>query len=319
MLFSEIPIVLRGEQNFVFLFNRRYNGAPSAVTALNGSRMATATSPRSTKYSSPPAAASSGPVNLAQHKEETVTSDDVISVAAYSAGAAYPRLYHPPPHATTFSPLHYQSSLPSPYSSLYASPYTPLLRSNYVQPPPLSPLETYSPPSQPPTSPATFIPPTTSYSPSATSQIKPGQSILKEKPKTPNFKVPSGKEGSLKHRILTRPSGESPISCKKRLTSTLSPPATPTKPTLNTNNNTVPGNFAKGSLIQLASGELRRVEDMRTEDFVLSAERNPELRLAESTVVRIEENPILGAATITLSYNQNRTQASSYFYIYIFF
>ncbi|VEN63202.1 unnamed protein product [Callosobruchus maculatus] len=84
----------------------------------------------------------------------------------------------------------------------------------------------------------------------------------------------------------------------------MSPPRSP-KRTIN--NNTVSGNFTKGSLIQLHNGELRRIEDMRTEDFVMSAERSPELRLAESTVVRIEEGQS-GTATITLTYNQRRAQ-----------
>lgn len=86
------------------------------------------------------------------------------------------------------------------------------------------------------------------------------------------------------------------------------PPSLSPKRTLN--NNTVGGNFAKGSLIQLANGELRRVEDMRTEDFVLSAQQSPELRLADSTVVRIKESNATGTAIITLSYNQRRTQVS---------
>lgn len=121
----------------------------------------------------------------------------------------------------------------------------------------------------------------------------------------------------MKHRILTRPAD----AAKKR-PQPLSPPVTPTKTTASSassmstttgsgptlNNNTLPGNFTKGSLIQLANGELRKVEDMKTEDFVKSAESNPELRLAESTVVRIEENPIVGSVTVTLSYNQNRHQ-----------
>lgn len=89
----------------------------------------------------------------------------------------------------------------------------------------------------------------------------------------------------------------------------ITPPLSP-KRTLN--NNTVPGNFAKGSLIQLANGELRRVEDMRTEDFVVSAQQSPELRLADSTVVRIKENSVAGTATITLSYNKRRTQVSCF-------
>lgn len=90
-----------------------------------------------------------------------------------------------------------------------------------------------------------------------------------------------GKEGSLKHRILARP---------------------PEPPRRRHN-----ANFTRGSLIQLASGELRRVEDMRTEDFVSSAEQSPALRLDPSTVVRIHEGPA-GAATLTLSYGEHHTQ-----------
>ncbi|GLV45555.1 Ataxin 1 [Carabus blaptoides fortunei] len=301
--------------------NTRYNGTPSSTTTLNGTRLVpqTSNSPRSSgKYSSPPCnSTTSGPVNLTQQhqiKDEATHIDDRQAhspqsqltptyspgAAAAAAAAAYSRLYPAPPG---FAGLSYQSGLSGHYGGLYPTPYTPIIRTNFVQPPPLSPLETYSPPTS-------LV--------GAQSHVKPGQSVLREKrsvigPAGPGFKVPSGKEGSLKHRILTRPPGENTsihgiVSRKRMSSSALSPPATPTKPPLNTNNNTVPGNFTKGSLIQLASGELRRVEDMRTEDFVLSAEKCPELRLAESTVVRIEENPITGTSKITLSYNQNRTQ-----------
>ncbi|KAG5897499.1 hypothetical protein JTB14_031121 [Gonioctena quinquepunctata] len=127
------------------------------------------------------------------------------------------------------------------------------------------------------------------------------------------FKIPSGKEGSLKHRILTRPddtrSGpldlQKPQEGRKRLQATMSPPRSPKK---SLNNNTLPSNFAKGSLIQLHNGELRRIEDMRTEDFILSAARSAELRLAESTVLKIEESPQMENATITLTYNNRCAQ-----------
>lgn len=59
------------------------------------------------------------------------------------------------------------------------------------------------------------------------------------------------------------------------------------------------------------------MEDMKTEDFVMSAEQCPKLRLADSTVVRIEENPITGTATITLSYNQRQSQVSSFVFLVI--
>lgn len=124
------------------------------------------------------------------------------------------------------------------------------------------------------------------------------------------FKVPCGKEGSLKHRILrtddARPLDlQKPPEGRKRLQATISPPRSP-KRTIN--NNLSPGSFTKGSLIQLHNGELRKIEDMRTEDFISSAERSPELRLAESTVVKIEEKQHTGNATITLTYNQRRAQ-----------
>lgn len=324
----------------------RYNGTPSTPSALNGARLAppTSISRTSIKYPSPPSginSVNSGPVNLSQSsqpvKEEMVATpiNEDISAAAASYSAVYARMYqHQQAVAASpggFTGLHYQASLtggipgvagvPGPYGTLYPSPYAPMMRTSYVQPPPpLSPLETYSPPSSASaTSPGTFVSPPVTFS---TPVVKPGQSVLRDKRATAtvtssasqgSFKVPSGKEGSLKHRILTRPAGESigthgVISRKRLPGSALSPPTTPTKPTLNTNNNTIPGNFAKGSLIQLATGELRRVEDMRTEDFVHSAEKSPELRLAASTVVKIEEHPGTGTCVITLSYNENRTQ-----------
>lgn len=71
-----------------------------------------------------------------------------------------------------------------------------------------------------------------------------------------------------------------------------------------TNNNNPSTNFTKGSLIELANGDLRPVEDMRTEDFILSSNKNPELQMADTTVVKIvhgTQNNVL----ITFSYNGN--------------
>ena len=118
-----------------------------------------------------------------------------------------------------------------------------------------------------------LIPPQPSFLPSRSPAVKPGQSLLR-----PHKEVP------LKQRILQ----EVP---KKRAVAVLN------------------NNFTKGSLIQLANGELRRVEDMRTEDFVTSAERSPVLRLDPSTVVRIQECAG-GTAKLTLSYGEFRTQVS---------
>ncbi|KAF5304007.1 hypothetical protein FQA39_LY01792 [Lamprigera yunnana] len=277
----------------------RYNGV-TISTSLNGTRLGPPQRPQ-TKYPSPPAAT---PVNLTQPKEEP-TEELPYSV--------YSRLLPPPP------PFMYHHA--GPYTSLYQPPYTPPLRTNYPQPPPLSPLEPpYTPTTPSASAAAIFLSPSTFSPPAVVQQQQPSHTATRaERKPSPSFKVPSGKEGSLKHRILTRPGDgiqhtrhhtlEAPKlseTTRKRLTATVSPPRSPAK---TGNNNVVPlGNFIKGALIQLANGELRRVEDMRTEDFVNSAERSPELRLADSTVVRIEENPITGTGTVTLSYNQRRTQ-----------
>ncbi|XP_058811548.1 uncharacterized protein LOC131676496 [Topomyia yanbarensis] len=111
------------------------------------------------------------------------------------------------------------------------------------------------------------------------------------------FKVPSGKEGSLKHRILTRPPSER--DAKRRSPTTKS--TTIFRPFENGSTT----NFTKGALIQLA-GECKRVEDVRTEDLVQTAERSADLRLAESTTVKI--TPRNNNVIITFSYDDNRSR-----------
>ncbi|XP_063930978.1 ataxin-1 [Zophobas morio] len=280
----------------------RYNGVN---TSPNGMRLTPAQHTIS-KYPSPPSI--STPVNLTQHKDEIVEE------------LPYYRLYPTPPHISHFPQ----------FTTMYQSHYPPMIRPTFPTTS-LQPLETYSPTTPTAITSSTFLSPPSTFSPP--SPVKSGQSVLRDK-RVPSqtaqtttqvqsshqsvaFKVPSGKEGSLKHRILTRPEDGSrnlaPLDLQKpaeisrrRLNATMSPPRSPKK-SIN-NNNTVPNNFSKGCLIQLTNGELRKIEDMRTEDFVSSAEHSPELRLAESTVVRIEENHVNGTATITLSYNQRRTQ-----------
>lgn len=122
----------------------------------------------------------------------------------------------------------------------------------------------------------------------------------------------------MKHRILTRPEDANPkaldlqrdhVRAKLAATST-SPPRSP-KRTLN--NNTILGNIAKGAIIRLVNGDLKRLEDMRTEDFVMSAESSPNLKMTDSTVVRIDEIPMMGTARITVTYNQRRSQVRKIF------
>ncbi|XP_025836433.1 pollen-specific leucine-rich repeat extensin-like protein 2 isoform X2 [Agrilus planipennis] len=335
----------------------KYNGVTISTNA-NGARLLTSQRPTVGKY---PSSTTTAPVNLTSSSQQSPLKEEPVDDLAYNA---YSRLFPPPPH--TFA--HY----PSPYA-IYQSPYTPLLPRNFAPPPPLSPLETppYTPttPSVAATTGATFLSPSATFSPPVLSKTSPQQQqqhqqqqhgtvvVTSTSASSPGFKIPSGKEGSLKHRILTRP-GDIPKSVtslqktlsvadstptpayhhsarvspqlpsvlpevsatphnRKRLSAAFSPPSSPaatTKPLLtnniaSANNNVLPINsFVKGALIQLANGTLRRIEEMQTEDFVQSAEKSAELRLADSTVVKIEETPSAGTVTIKLSYNQRRAQ-----------
>ncbi|CAG9561337.1 unnamed protein product [Danaus chrysippus] len=64
--------------------------------------------------------------------------------------------------------------------------------------------------------------------------------------------------------------------------------------------------FCKGALIRLEDGSLRKVEEMRTEDFMMSAERSGELTLTQCTLLRLDERG--DRLALTLSYDRNRSQ-----------
>jgi len=60
-----------------------------------------------------------------------------------------------------------------------------------------------------------------------------------------------------------------------------------------------PPHFALGSLIQLADGDLKKVEDLQTEDFLRSAEKSQEVRISRSVVTKLEakgESAVIGFA-----------------------
>ena len=69
-----------------------------------------------------------------------------------------------------------------------------------------------------------------------------------------------------------------------------------------------PPHFMKGSIIQLANGELKRVEDLRTDDFIHSADISPDLKIDSSTVVRIDEQPERGTAILGFSVGEQHIQ-----------
>uniref|UniRef100_A0AAY5ELY1 AXH domain-containing protein n=1 Tax=Electrophorus electricus TaxID=8005 RepID=A0AAY5ELY1_ELEEL len=70
-----------------------------------------------------------------------------------------------------------------------------------------------------------------------------------------------------------------------------------------------PSHFMKGAIIQLATGELKRVEDLQTQDFVRSAEVSGGLKIDSSMVVDIRgshQRPGLVALHFTVGEQQSR-------------
>lgn len=74
---------------------------------------------------------------------------------------------------------------------------------------------------------------------------------------------------------------------------------------------TLPPYFMKGSIIQLANGELKKVEDLKTEDFIQSAEISNDLKIDSSTVERIEESHNPGIAVIQFAVGEHRAQVTA--------
>ncbi|XP_076358168.1 uncharacterized protein LOC143250894 [Tachypleus tridentatus] len=180
-----------------------------------------------------------------------------------------------------------------------------------------------------------------------------------------SYKIPAGKEGSLKHRIL-RPSNiliteppayalqgaplsappihgqqdelpspkqpclgmpvpQSSFSFSSHAAEQLIPPTgnvvsnvlSPSSDVIfeQTNKSSAsqlhyPVYFRKGSIIQLADGQLKRVENLTTEDFVHSASQSADLRIDSSTVVKIEELTNSGSVTLVFCVGNNEVQVS---------
>ncbi|XP_053717366.1 ataxin-1a [Synchiropus splendidus] len=73
----------------------------------------------------------------------------------------------------------------------------------------------------------------------------------------------------------------------------------------------LPPYFFKGSIIQLANGELKQVEDLKTEDFIQSAEISSELKIDSSTVERIDgSHTSPDFAVVQFSVGEHRAQVS---------
>ncbi|XP_073440701.1 ataxin-1-like [Dendrobates tinctorius] len=97
---------------------------------------------------------------------------------------------------------------------------------------------------------------------------------------------------TLQHASKTQESRSSEVHSRGRDSPTTGAPPPPPHAT------TLPSHFMKGAIIQLATGELKRVEDLQTQDFVRSAEVSGGLKIDSSTVVDIQESQWPGFVTL---------------------
>ena len=76
----------------------------------------------------------------------------------------------------------------------------------------------------------------------------------------------------------------------------------------NCNNNSSPY-FRAGSMIQLASGHMKKVEDLNTDDFVTSAATCPDICIDKATVSRLDQNPETYLFSITFSVGRSSSHS----------
>ncbi|XP_037124175.1 ataxin-1 [Syngnathus acus] len=66
--------------------------------------------------------------------------------------------------------------------------------------------------------------------------------------------------------------------------------------------------FTKGSLIELAGGQLKQVEELQTEDFLRSADTSPEFHLSTCTVLLISPSSAQGVSQLQVHLTDRNTQ-----------
>nr|XP_046194551.1 ataxin-1-like [Oncorhynchus gorbuscha] len=106
------------------------------------------------------------------------------------------------------------------------------------------------------------------------------------------------------------PLAPAPVQATPTLSSSPSPAPAPVQasPSLSSSPTTLPPFFMRGSIIQLADGELKRVEDLKTEDFIQSAEISSELKIDSSTVERIDTGQTPNAVIIQFGVGEHKAQ-----------
>ncbi|XP_055504968.1 LOW QUALITY PROTEIN: ataxin-1-like [Leucoraja erinacea] len=72
----------------------------------------------------------------------------------------------------------------------------------------------------------------------------------------------------------------------------------------------IPSHFMKGAIIQLANGELKRVEDLQAQDFVHSAEISTGLKIDSSTLIDVEESQRAGYVILHFSVGEHKAKVS---------
>jgi len=68
--------------------------------------------------------------------------------------------------------------------------------------------------------------------------------------------------------------------------------------------------FRRGSLIQLANGRMKKVEDLETSDFISSAETSSDVNLEQSTLVRLDTDTINNTASLAFCVGAEKLQVS---------
>ncbi|MCJ8728318.1 hypothetical protein PDJAM_G00003040 [Pangasius djambal] len=117
--------------------------------------------------------------------------------------------------------------------------------------------------------------------------------------------LPNGKEvsGPEEHNAAAGVQSSAQVQLPVLSATPTSPQNAPLSPS-----SALPPYFMKGSIIQLADGELKRVEDLRTEDFLQSAEVSRELKIDSSTVERIDSSRTPDAVIIQFSVGEHKAQ-----------
>lgn len=229
--------------------------------------------------------------------------------------------------------------LPRPYPDL------PLLNRHFLSVPTPIPAKRRSSPY--PTPEVVTDKPASPKSPQSRSPTVPTYDVEPDpRNQSPYRVLPSGKEGSLKHRLLHPPPsinivepppsllGNAPLSAPpmrnrsedappsphwpnraegpRLAVSSMHPPGASTVVRSNAPTLHYPAYFMKGSIIQLGNGLLKKVEDLETEDFVSSANVSRDLRIDSSRVVKMAESPASGEAVAVLSFSvgQNQVQVT---------